>query len=135
MMAIFSKKDEKKEDSKAEKSLESKSKKKEKKEEVKQVAEPKNVRLNDIIISPRITEKAVRLMDKGVYTFEVRKDANKTEVAKAIKDIYGVEPLKVNISKYPSKTKRNFRTGKLGKKSGGKKAIVYLKEGDKISII
>ncbi len=92
-------------------------------------------RLNDIILSPRITEKSVMMTEKGVYTFNVRSDANKTEVAKAIKMIYKVEPVKVNIVNYPSKPKRNAKTGKMGKKSGGKKAVVYLKEGDKINLI
>ena len=92
-------------------------------------------RLNDILVAPRITEKTVRLMDKGVYAFDVRKDANKTEVAKAIKLIFKVTPVKVSIINYPNKPKRNAKTGKMGSKSGGKKALVYLKKGDKISII
>ncbi len=92
-------------------------------------------RLSDIIISPRITEKTVQMMDKGIYTFNVRKDANKTEVKKAIKQIYKVEPLAVKIVNYPAKTKFDYRSGNKGKKKGGKKAIVHLKEGDKISII
>jgi len=138
-MALFSKskKEEKKDTAKPEK--ESKVSKEETKEvvetEAEAVATPGSAKLSDVIISPRITEKTVKLMDKGVYTFNVRKDANKTEVAKAIKLIFKVEPLSVNIVNFPGKRKRNNRTGKMGKKSGGKKAIVYLKEGDKISLI
>ncbi len=132
-MALFKKEDKKEEKKKT--NTKTASEKKSSKKEETQVAEPKNVRLNDIVISPRITEKSVKLMDKGVYTFNVSKDANKTEVAKAIKEIFKVEPLKVRIVNYPAKLKRSYRTGKIGRKSGGKKALVYLKEGDKISII
>ena len=92
-------------------------------------------RLNDILRAPRITEKTVRLMDKGVYTFNVRKDANKTEVAKAVKMVFKVTPIRVSMVNYPTKPKRNSKTGKIGRRQGGKKALVYLKKGDKISII
>ena len=128
-MALFKKdKEEKKENAtKSEKDAQSN-------KDTKSVA-PKNARLSDIIISPRITEKSVQLMDKRAYTFNVRKDANKTEIAKAIKEIYGVEPVKVNIINSPSKKKFDYKSGKAGKRSAFKKAIVYLKEGDKISII
>ena len=102
------------------------------KESVQQVAPAS---LSDVIIAPRITEKSVRLMDKGVYTFNVRKDVTKNEIVKAIKAIYKVEPLRVRIVNYPAKVKYNHKTGRKGFKSGGKKALVYLKEGDKISII
>jgi len=133
-MALF-KKEEKKEEKKAADAKAGKETKSEKKEEKATLPEPKNIRYNDIILSPRITEKSVKLMDKGVYTFNVLKGANKTEVAKAIKEIFNVEPLKVRIVNFPAKIKRSYRTGKIGRKSGGKKALVYLKEGDKISII
>ncbi len=134
-MALFKKEDKKEEKTKAENKSTAKKESSKKKNETAKIVEPKNVRFNDIIISPRITEKSVKLMDKGVYTFNVSKDANKTEVAKAVKEIFKVEPLKVRIVNYPAKLKRSYRTGKIGRKSGGKKALVYLKEGDKISII
>ena len=134
-MALFSKKDKKEQeqDKKQNEVMQDKSADKNASEDVS--LDDNKVRLRDIIISPRITEKSVKLMDKGVYTFNVRKDANKTEIAKAIKEIYKVEPVKVRIVNYPAKKKYNYKSGKFGEKKGGKKALVYLKEGDKISII
>ncbi len=131
-MAIFKKEEKKTEENGASKAVETK----DKKETTAILAStPTQALLSDIIISPRITEKTVKFMDQGIYTFNVRKDANKTEIKKAIKLIYNVEPIDIKIVCYPAKIKRNYRTGKLGKKKGGKKAIIKLKEGDKISII
>lgn len=84
----------------------------------------------DIIIRPRITEKANLLAESNVHTFEIAPDATKKQVAKAIKIFYNVFPVKVNIVKNP--TKKVFIRGKKGSKAGVKKACVYLKNGDKL---
>lgn len=86
-----------------------------------------------IIKNPRITEKASFNAEQNVYTFDVFKSANKTEIKKAIFALYKVKPVKVNIVTVPSK--KIFVKGKAGVKPGGKKAFIYLKEGDKIDII
>ncbi len=86
----------------------------------------------DIIKRPRVTEKATIATDKNQYVFEVSGRASKISVAKAIKDIYGVTPIRVNITRNPGKTK--FVRGKVGHTSGVKKAVVFLKKGDKIEI-
>lgn len=86
-----------------------------------------------IIKNPRITEKASFNAEQNVYTFDVLKDANKTEIKKAIFSVYKVHPVKVNILKV--KEKQVFSKGKKGVKSGGKKALVYLKKEDKIEFI
>lgn len=85
------------------------------------------------IISPRITEKAALMQDDGVYVFNVSPDATKNEIAKEIETIYKVTPVKVNIAKAAGK-KRFFR-GRVGQKAGVKKAYVYLKKGDKITVV
>lgn len=87
----------------------------------------------EVIIRPRITEKATIVQEGNVYVFEVFSDATKSKVSKAIKEIYKVEPKKVNVVNSPSK--KVFIRGKIGTKSGVKKAYVYLKEGDKIEIV
>ena len=74
-------------------------------------------------------------MDKGIYVFDVSLRANKVMIASAIKEVYKVEPVKIAISSIKSKKKRNPRTGKIGTQSGGKKAYIYLKKGDSISIM
>lgn len=86
-----------------------------------------------IILRPRITEKASFLSERGVYVFEVSKEANKINIKSEIERMYRVLPLKVRIVKNP--TKILSRQGNFGRKQGVKKAYVYLKEGDKIEIV
>ncbi len=88
-----------------------------------------------LLTRPRITEKASFLTAKEspVYTFEVSDRANKATVAKAIKELFKVTPVKVNVIN--TKAKTVFRRGKKGTVSGIKKAMVYLKKGDKIDIV
>ncbi len=80
-----------------------------------------------------MTEKGSRGMDQGAYIFDITASASKNEVRKAIFALYKVHPARVNILKVPDK-KVKMR-GKIGIKHGGKKAVVYLKEGDKIEFI
>ena len=89
--------------------------------------------LQNILKHPHITEKAAILAEKNVYTFKVDPHAGKIEIARAVKQIYNVEPVRVNIIKLPAK-KVTIR-GKRGVKSAVKKALVYLKKGDKIEFV
>ena len=91
--------------------------------------------MNELIIKkPRITEKSgLQTENLGVYTFEVTAKANKKNIAKAVGELYKVTPVKVNIINLPAK--KVFARGKLGRKSGVKKAIVYLKKGEKIDFV
>ena len=94
-----------------------------------------NMRSSEVLLRPRLTEKAVTMMEQGVYVFDVSARANKVMIKAAIKDVYKVEPVKIAITSIKSKKKRNPRTGKIGTQSGGKKAYIYLKDGDSISIM
>lgn len=85
------------------------------------------------VIKARITEKSGMLAQNGVYTFEVLKEANSRQIAAAIKEAYKVTPVKVSVS--PIKSKQIFSRGKKGRTNSGKKAFVYLKEGEKIEFI
>lgn len=87
----------------------------------------------EILKNPRITEKAAYASDKNVYTFDVSPRSTKVEVLKAVKDIYKVTPVKVNIVAVP--TKKVYRKNSVGVKGGGKKAYVFLKKGDKIEFV
>jgi len=89
--------------------------------------------LESVIVRPRITEKATFKAGENTYVFDISPDANKKKVSAAIQKIYSVVPRKISITRIPSKT--TFVRGKKGVKSGGKKAYVYLKAGDKIEII
>lgn len=83
-------------------------------------------------IRPHIAEKSTSLNEKGVYVFEIANKTNKVMVKQAIKEKYGVTPKKINIINLPAK-KISFR-GRKAIKSGFKKALVFLKKGDKIEI-
>lgn len=91
--------------------------------------------LASVIIRPRVTEKAVMGSEKRVYTFMVRRDANKHQIHDAVKAIYKVTPVKVNIvNKQPATRVKGMR-GNSVKQPGMKKAYVYLKEGDTINLV
>lgn len=85
------------------------------------------------IKEPRITEKGSVLAEHNIYTFNVDDSANKQEISKAVFLLYKVKPTKINILPIPKKTV--FMRGKSGQKGGGKKALVYLKKGDKIELV
>lgn len=87
----------------------------------------------ELLLKPHITEQSNLLAQKNIYTFRVRPSANKILIKKAIKEMYGFEPLKIRVINMPAK-KRKVR-GKIGIKSGFKKALVYLKEGEKIEFL
>ncbi|XKT74702.1 MAG: 50S ribosomal protein L23 [Patescibacteria group bacterium UBA2163] len=88
--------------------------------------------LQSVLVRPHITEKAAQATAQNVYTFEVRKNATKADIASAVKAVYNVTPVKVGIVKIPaSRVRLRTRPG-YGKRSGMKKAYIYLKEGDRI---
>ncbi len=89
--------------------------------------------MTHIIKNPRITEKASFAQEQNVYTFDVSNSANKTEIKKAIFTLYKVKPLRVNVLSVPRK--KTFSKGIVGKKGGGRKALVYLKKEDKIEFV
>lgn len=85
-----------------------------------------------ILIRPLITEKATNLSNENKYIFEVSGDANKIEIKKAIKNVYGVRPISINIVNVRGKQVRFGRT--MGRTKDRKKAIVTLKKGEKIEV-
>ena len=86
----------------------------------------------DIILSPVVTEKSTNLNALNKLTFKVAKDANKNTIKKSIEKLYKVEVIKINT--ILSKPKIKIVRGKIGKKTGYKKAIVTLKEGQTIDV-
>jgi len=89
-----------------------------------------------IIIKPIVTEKQTQITGKfpNRVGFRVSPDANKPEIKAAIEDLYQVTVVKINTMNYAGKRKSRYtKTGVIeGKESSFKKAIVTLKEGEKI---
>ena len=83
----------------------------------------------DIILKPVITERSMDDLQAGKYTFKVAKDANKSEIKKAVEQLFGVEVAKVNTRNVNGRNKRVGRY--FGKTADWKKAIVTLTEGSK----
>ena len=63
---------------------------------------------HDIIIKPIVTEKSMSDMEEGKYTFKVDRRINKSEIKKAIENVFGVKVEKVN----KARTKVEDQTGK-----------------------
>ena len=84
----------------------------------------------DIIKRPIITEQSMAETENKKYTFEVSKDANKIEIAKAVEEIFGVKVAKVNTINMYGKEKRMGRYP-AGRRPARKKAMVTLTEDSK----
>lgn len=91
------------------------------------------IKTKTILKSPRVTEKASNVIEHNVYTFNVATNTTKNEIKKEIFATYKVKPVKVNIVNIKPKNVIS-RTGLKGVKQGGKKAMIYLKKGDKIEL-
>jgi large subunit ribosomal protein L23 len=84
-----------------------------------------------IIRRPLITEKSTQQKEANhQYAFEVARGANKIEIQSAVERLFKVKVLQVRTSNILGKVKRLGR--KYGKRPDWKKAIVTLKEGDRI---
>ena len=86
----------------------------------------------NVLIKPLITEKATNVGIFNKYIFMVANHTNKIEVAKAIEEVYGIKPIKVNIVTVGGK---DVRYGRItGKRRDWKKAIITLPAGKTINI-
>lgn len=86
----------------------------------------------NIVIAPIITEKSsTQIETDNSYSFRVSINANKIEIAKAIEHIFAVKVLAVNTIRMRGKPKRLGRYS--GKRPDWKKAVVTLREGDRIA--
>ena len=83
-----------------------------------------------ILIRPQLTEKT--MSKTGEYTFVVAGTANKRKVGRAIAERFGVTVEDVRVLNMPGKERRRGRT--IGWKSGFKKAVVVLAEGQTIEM-
>ena len=91
-----------------------------------------NYLAGSVLLGPHIAEKSSRLQAFGAYTFRVESQANKIDIRKAVEQKYGVRVEKVTVTNLPRK-KRNLGRSH-GWKSGLRKAIVTLAEGQSIDL-
>ena len=87
---------------------------------------------HNILVEPYITEKTSMMGQQNKYVFKVPKNTNKIDVKRAVENIFGVSVTNVAMANTAS---RKVRLGRHeGRKPGFKKAMITLKEGDKIDI-
>jgi large subunit ribosomal protein L23 len=87
----------------------------------------------DVVLRPMITEKATRLGGENKYMFEVRRDANKTQIKEAVEKGFEVKVEHVNVMIMKGKPRR-VRGNRIKHGPDWKKAIVTLVPGDKIEL-
>ena len=95
-----------------------------------------DIKYYDVILKPVVTEKATgfEMEEANKYTFLVHVDANKTMIKDAVERMFeGTKVVKVNTINVKAKPKRYRYTSK-GLTRTWKKAMVTLKEGDKIEL-
>ena len=85
-----------------------------------------------VLIAPVVSEKSYSLIEDNKYSFHVHPRAHKTQIRQAVEELFDVKVEAVNIVKVQPKPKR--RGWHRGQKPGWKKAIVQLREGDRIEI-
>jgi large subunit ribosomal protein L23 len=85
-----------------------------------------------VLIRPVISEKSYALIGEGKYTFRIHERANKTQVAQAVEDTFGVQVAAVRTAKVRAKPKR--RGLHQGHSRAWKKAVVQLAPGERIEL-
>jgi large subunit ribosomal protein L23 len=97
-----------------------------------------DLRIEEILRKPLITEKNTLLMERDQYTFEVDSRANKIQIREAVEKTFNVRVRAVNTMNVKRKAKSRVasrRGGRIvGHEPGWKKAIVTLYPGDRIDI-
>ena len=102
--------------------------------EPKRVAKlPVALGVKDVLLRPRVTEKAANLTASNVYTFDIRVGATKQEVRDAVTKLYKVTPVKIRVVNTPAKRVVMRRRRGFGKTAETRKAYVFLKKGEEIS--
>ena len=88
----------------------------------------------DIVDTASLTEKSTMMSEKlNKYVFRVSPRANKLQIKHAIEKLFGKKVVAVNTCNYAGKKKKE-RTANYGRTPHWKKAIVTLKEGEKIDL-
>jgi large subunit ribosomal protein L23 len=89
--------------------------------------------LYSILKRPLITEKSSKQMEGGVYAFEVELNANKHQIAQAVRDVFKVKVSKVRTVRMKGRKNRRNRFGYFDQ-SDWKKALITLEKGESIEL-
>ena len=105
--------------------------------EIKPEAPKPKIKKTEVIyrtaLYPHITEKATNLTKEDQYIFKVNNGCGKNEIKKAVEGMYGVNVVNVRVINIP---RRQVRLGRnKGWKKGYRKAIVRIKQGQKIEVL
>lgn len=92
------------------------------------------LRPEDIVIRPILSEKTWREMEAGKYTFEVHRRAGKAEVKRAVEEIFRVRVERVWTMNRPGKPRRTRLDRRHGRTPSSKRAVVQLAPGHKIDL-
>ncbi len=92
------------------------------------------MKINFVLKQPMITEKGTLFGAQGGYLFRVARQARKEEIKKAVEKFFKVKVVNVKTMNIVGKKRRALRTRKQSKQADWKKALVFLKEGDKIDL-
>jgi large subunit ribosomal protein L23 len=86
----------------------------------------------NVLIRPVVSEKSYALIAEGKYTFRVDDRAHKTQIARAVEEVFDVSVAAVRTSKVRAKPKR--RGLQKGRTRNWKKAVVQLAPGERIEL-
>ncbi len=90
--------------------------------------------MKDVLIKPIITEKSLQDVGGGKFTFRVNKKANKIDIKRAVEDFFRVKVISIATSIVKGSRKRTGERRVEVSVSSWKKAIVKLKEGQRIDL-
>lgn len=90
--------------------------------------------MNIILKKAIVSEKAMKQAGQNLYTFLVNSKARKPEIARAVKEKFGVEVIGVKTANFKEESKMQRTRRRYFSIAGYKKAVVALKAGQKIAI-
>ena len=90
--------------------------------------------VSKVILKPVLTEKSLNDASRGEYTFVVDKNSSKSQILRAVKELFKVDVLSVSTRTTKGKSKRVFRTRVRTTLGPIKKATVKIGKDQKIDI-
>lgn len=92
------------------------------------------MQIQHVLIKPIISEKSLKDAESGYFTFLVNKASNKTEIKKAIEEVFEVKVIRITTNTTKGSKTRNTKVGRKVTVFANKKARVALSKGQTIDI-